>query len=618
MRIAARLFRMALALLPVVAAAAAAQAPAERALGAVDLSADGQLVVYVEHWKEGGRYVRSDLRAVKPDGAGNRVLATGAFITGVTVSPDGKSVVFVHVGKDATDLWFSNADATGLRQLTRTPEAERSPRFSRDGTAVLFAREKDPGGDSGGYRLDLATGQERQVLAPAYRVEEVGPLPEGASWYAITAPVDASGKPAAGLSFKKVLIRVPFDGTAPAPLLPSLTETVSGYQAGAGWQLVQVGGGVPKPHFVESGALKPAAPGRLARVSADGKRGVGTELDPKLRPYVAYYDLEKNLRRPISGAALEDLQPKAVDAAELRKALRALIDAGADDFKAVRAAEGRKLGSRTLYACSVAVPGAAKVEVSIPDRPSSFSRPEAAAEIFRGEDVEVARARYAEWGGLVRAALPDWKASESKSEVAGDAHWNTVFTNGGAVEVRVHHVNDSVLKAITTLRITRLEKAPEAPAPEPAPRAAAGPLGRSLRALIEGTRDGFKSIRTGEPRSIVEGQKNYRSSVDLKGFDPVDLAVPDAPGDLKPPIASARAALQGARAAAKARFDQAVAEVKAALPGWTYKEDVTDQGGSYSLRGNFRKAGAPAIVQVNLFHSIRLDGGSLTLYVFGQ
>lgn len=600
------------------AAARGQEAEIKRSLGAVDISADGRLVVYVEHQQQGGKYLRSEVRAVTADGSGNRLLATGTFVNGLTVSPDGRSVVFLNVATDGGDLWFSTTQGTGLRQLTRSPASEQNPRYSADGRAVLFSRRgESPLGSGGGYSVDLATGQERKILGEDYNVDEIGPMAEGdPAWYAVCGPLDANGRPANGLTFKKILARVPFDGSAPRQLFPSVTE-VRSYQAGRGWALLLAGGSPPQPSLVEQGAPKPLPFRNLSRLAADGKIGAGADLDVNLRPFVALYDLAKNARRPLAGAAFEELQPRAVDQVELRKALQALIGAGAEDFKSIRSGEGRKLGSRTLYPSMLAVPGTQKVEISVPDEPNSFRRPEVTAEIFHGDDVDVSRARYAEWVKAVQAVLPDWKLSESKTEVIGNPHWNGVFTNGGDVEVRVHNSVDPVLRAMTVLRITRLEKAEAAAPPaEPAPTPA-GAFAAALTQLINGAADEFKSIRMGSGEKILDDQKSYGTAVRLPGLGPTTLTVPDRPDRFNRPGARAEIFLKGSRGASQARFDQFVAEVRAALPGWSVTEMPSDQDGILSLRTSFRKAGAPATVQLNLFHSDKIGGGTLTLYVFG-
>lgn len=97
-------------------------------------------------------------------------------ITEFRLSLDGARVVFAlsSVDLDANrrraDLWVVNADGTGLRQLTDTPESEASPRFTPDGKAVLFLAKR--GGETKQvFRLPLDGGEPTQVTRLPLDVE---------------------------------------------------------------------------------------------------------------------------------------------------------------------------------------------------------------------------------------------------------------------------------------------------------------------------------------------------------------------------------------------------------------------------------------------------------------
>ncbi len=84
-----------------------------------------------------------------------------------SVSPDGKRVAFVlrstdlEANKGRTDLWLVNADGSGLRQLTFSPESEGQPVWSPDGQSLYFLSPR--GGSSQVFRLPLDGGESQPV-----------------------------------------------------------------------------------------------------------------------------------------------------------------------------------------------------------------------------------------------------------------------------------------------------------------------------------------------------------------------------------------------------------------------------------------------------------------------
>jgi Tol biopolymer transport system component len=84
------------------------------------------------------------------------------------ISPDGKSVVYqlstvdFAANKSVTNLWIAATDGkTQPRQLTSSNKADRHPRWSRDGTKILF--ESTRSGDPQIWVIDLAGGEARQL-----------------------------------------------------------------------------------------------------------------------------------------------------------------------------------------------------------------------------------------------------------------------------------------------------------------------------------------------------------------------------------------------------------------------------------------------------------------------
>ncbi|QRK04475.1 S9 family peptidase [Archangium violaceum] len=88
-------------------------------------------------------------------------------ISSPSVSPDGKRIAFVlrttdlEANKGRTDLWLVNADGSGLRQLTYSPESEAQPVWSPDGQSLLFLSSRS--GSSQVFRLPLDGGESQAV-----------------------------------------------------------------------------------------------------------------------------------------------------------------------------------------------------------------------------------------------------------------------------------------------------------------------------------------------------------------------------------------------------------------------------------------------------------------------
>lgn len=82
---------------------------------------------------------------MRPGGTHRRALTPSTSKAGnydPAFSPNGRRIVFVHVGKQS-DLWTMNANGSHRRRLTSTSQvSELQPSWSPDGTQVVFAVEK--------------------------------------------------------------------------------------------------------------------------------------------------------------------------------------------------------------------------------------------------------------------------------------------------------------------------------------------------------------------------------------------------------------------------------------------------------------------------------------------
>jgi TolB protein len=89
-----------------------------------------------------------DIFEANPDGTGlKRLTEADGYDAEGAYSADGRQIVFCSKRSGSLELWVMNADGTGPRQLTRTPNCYNGgPFFSPDGKRVIFRsdrKEKD-------------------------------------------------------------------------------------------------------------------------------------------------------------------------------------------------------------------------------------------------------------------------------------------------------------------------------------------------------------------------------------------------------------------------------------------------------------------------------------------
>ncbi len=77
--------------------------------------------------------IAADARATN-----ERIVTVTGGATDLAVAPSGKEVAFIARG----DVFVTSVEGGVTKQITRTPEAERSPTFSPDGKALLYASER--------------------------------------------------------------------------------------------------------------------------------------------------------------------------------------------------------------------------------------------------------------------------------------------------------------------------------------------------------------------------------------------------------------------------------------------------------------------------------------------
>ena len=106
-------------------------------------SPDGRQIAYVEiHMPELG----SPLYVVNADGTGKHRLTRPLMVDlgGPSWSPDGRTLAFTGLG---AEIYTVHADGTRLRKLTRSPGWNFFPDWSPDGRRILFASGRDGGTD---------------------------------------------------------------------------------------------------------------------------------------------------------------------------------------------------------------------------------------------------------------------------------------------------------------------------------------------------------------------------------------------------------------------------------------------------------------------------------------
>ena len=104
-------------------------------------------------------------------------------LSGWEVSPDGKALLFEQRTTDLVanrgrmDLWFMNADGTGLRRLTTNEASDTSPHWLPDGRSFVFLSTR--GGSSQVWRMSLDGGEAAQVTSFALDVDNMKVFPDG-------------------------------------------------------------------------------------------------------------------------------------------------------------------------------------------------------------------------------------------------------------------------------------------------------------------------------------------------------------------------------------------------------------------------------------------------------
>ncbi len=126
--------------------------------------------------------------AAQPERFGLKQIFDLQWAADPRIAPNGKRVVFVRSGYDIMNddtrhsLWVVGADGNGLRALTPPDEDALSPRFSPDGTRLIFAvqHEDKAGHKTGEIRMRwMDSGDTARLVSLAHPARELTFSPDG-------------------------------------------------------------------------------------------------------------------------------------------------------------------------------------------------------------------------------------------------------------------------------------------------------------------------------------------------------------------------------------------------------------------------------------------------------
>jgi uncharacterized protein YjdB len=110
-----------------------------------------------------------------------QITRDAATETNGSFSPDGASIVYVANPDGHFDIYLANADGSDPRRLTDTPETELSPRFTRDGRAILYSAPGPSGGRAQIWIVNTDGSAPRQLTTGDATNVEPAPSPDGRS-----------------------------------------------------------------------------------------------------------------------------------------------------------------------------------------------------------------------------------------------------------------------------------------------------------------------------------------------------------------------------------------------------------------------------------------------------
>lgn len=217
--------------------------------------------------------------ATNPDGTGQRQLSAElSAVLDYAMAPDGSSLV---VG-DGRRLVFVRADAEGRRVLTGDDHVEVDPVYAPSGDRIAFARLDAASGEGLGlWEWEVGGGEASPIELPADADEPATPEPSGASGSVLRAPryapdgqalafVDAGGAIGILELPSARLTRVPFQAAGPPAWLPDSSALLV-----AGREQPSAG---PSAQLPPIAPLDPDDGSAVFRLARSGTRVAATQL----------------------------------------------------------------------------------------------------------------------------------------------------------------------------------------------------------------------------------------------------------------------------------------------------------------------------------------------------
>ncbi len=140
-------------------------------------SPDGSRILYSSYENDPEEKLFRDIFTVNADGSGKTSLtATDSDNRNPRFSPDGSRIVFVSDKTGNKDIWVMDADGKNKVQMTASPASDNCPVWSPDGTEIAFCSDRSGNFDI--WVMDLSNGTPEGAPLPNITDVAVDPSDE--------------------------------------------------------------------------------------------------------------------------------------------------------------------------------------------------------------------------------------------------------------------------------------------------------------------------------------------------------------------------------------------------------------------------------------------------------